>query len=177
MPVHHHVEQPVEEKGNAALGGQGGVGIPPLDEPRGVTRAFPYGDERALGHEGAHLGLAELRGVGGDVDGVHVEEQMARVALELGALVILHRVLDRQGVQVEVARHRLQVGDVGVEQVEPEHRLGVLVEQARRLVGCEAVGDDLAVLVKSGRTLVGGHVPHYARRVTPEKPRPTYDEP
>jgi hypothetical protein len=59
-------------------------------------------------------------------DGVGGQEVVVLVAVQLGPLVLLDGVLDRQGVEPELLRDELQVLLVGLAQVQPHHRARLL---------------------------------------------------
>jgi hypothetical protein len=59
-------------------------------------------------------------------DGVGGEKVVVLVAVQLGPLVLLDGVLDRQGVEPEFLRDELQVLLVGLAQVQPHHRIRLL---------------------------------------------------
>ena len=74
---------------------------------------------------------------------------MVVVPVELGSLVLVHRVLDGQRVQAELLDQDLQVGLVRQQQVEP-HDSPLDVEVIAHPGDVEALLDQLAVAVGPG---------------------------
>ena len=67
-----------------------------------------------------HVHLADLQLLARHLDGVQHGEQRVAVLLDLGPLVAVVRVLDRQLVQVELVLHLGELGGVGVAQRHPD---------------------------------------------------------
>jgi hypothetical protein len=155
--VHHHVEQPVDEEADPALGAQLGVEVPALDEALGVAGRLADRDQCPVGDERADLGPVQVGDlvVGGDGDVVHVHEQMAGISVDLGPLVVLHRVLDGQRVQLELGRDEPHVVFVRVVEVEPQDRLGVFGQLGRDLSRREVLGYNPARGVQTGTDRTG----------------------
>ena len=97
------------------------------------------GDQRPGGGEGGQLAGGEPAGGRVQADGVGGEEVVVLVAVQLGPLVLLDGVLDRQGMQPELLGDELQVGLVGLAQVQPHHRARLL-EVVGDLGGREVLG-------------------------------------
>ena len=76
---------------------------------------------------------------------------MVLVAVQLGPLVLLDGVLDRQRVEPELLRDDLQVLLVGLAQVQPHHRVRLL-EVVGDLGGWEVLGLQLPLSVQPGVT-------------------------
>jgi hypothetical protein len=118
--------------------------------------AVAHGDDEVLARE--EVDLAGLDGVlGVDVpEGLEGEEQAVGVALELGSLVGLERVLDRQRVQPERLRHLTELTLAGLVETDPDEVavVGRLGPQLVELVG-EAV--DLHALTLAVERTVDDH--------------------
>jgi hypothetical protein len=111
---------------------------------------FPAdGDERPWGGEGGQLAGGEPAGGRVQADGVRGEEVVVLVAVQLGPLMLLDGVLDRQRMQPELLRDDLQVGMVGLAQVQPHHRAGLL-EVVGDLSGREVLGLQHPLAVQPG---------------------------
>ena len=143
-----------------------GVGVHALPHV-GQSAVFTVanGDHEVLADEDHHLaGFDDLAGqchrfVRDVIDGLQHQEQCVVVSLQLGPLVGVHGVLDRQGVQPEHIGHFLHVGLVWLVQPDPDERLLVrrllrhlLLHQfdlahlaQRRRVGVVTAGQPLAI--------------------------------
>ena len=82
------------------------------------------GDQRPLGQEHGHFAGLKLPAGGVQAHRVGAEEQVGLVAVQLWPLVLVDRILDGQGVQPELLRHRRQVVLVRDAQVQPDNRAG-----------------------------------------------------
>ncbi len=88
--------------------------------------AVPHGHDEVRTHE--HHDLAGLDDLAGQqnrlvlnvIDGLEHQEQRVVVALELGPLMGVHRVLDGQRVDVENLRHRMHLVFIGFVQADPD---------------------------------------------------------
>ncbi len=120
VTVHDVVQQAVQQVADAELG-QIRAGVPAVHDGADVQPVIlADGDQRPPGDEGGELAGGQFTRAGVQPRAVGGQEQVAAVAVELGALVLMHGVLDRQRVQPEfLAQHR-QVLAVGVTQVEPD---------------------------------------------------------
>jgi hypothetical protein len=116
--------------------------------------SLPHRDQGPRRDEGAQLGCSHVRAIG-YLGGVEVQEEMAAVAVQFGVLVVEHRVLDGQPVQSELLGHDAEIGLVRVVQVQPDHRVGAIVQVLADLFGGKAFRLDLAVVVhpRPGRAL------------------------
>jgi hypothetical protein len=103
------------------------------------------------GGEGGQLAGSQRTGVVIQADGVGGEEVVVLVAVQFRPLVLLDGVLDRQGVEPELLRDDLQVLLVGLAQVQPHHRVGLL-EVVGDLGGWEVLGLQLPLSVQPGVT-------------------------
>jgi hypothetical protein len=113
----------------------------PGDDPVDVERRLADRDDRARRDERAQLRDAQVQ-VGLDRHGVDVDEQVGGVAVELGPLVVLDGVLDRQRVQVELLDHDAEVGGVRVVEVQPHDGVRVRVEVLPDPLGGEPLGHE-----------------------------------
>jgi len=77
-----------------------------------------------------------------DTDGIDVAEHVAGIAVQLRSLVIMDGVLDRQWMQSELFGHDLQVGFIGIEQIQPQHGVFVGGEPLAHLLRWEPFVDD-----------------------------------
>src|SRR6266487_403788 len=120
VPINDIVEQPVQQVADAELR-QVWAGVPALDDRpdvQPVVLADRY--QRPRGDEGGEFARGQPAASGVEVRPVGGEEQMTAVAVQLGALALLHRVLDRQRVQAEFLAQHVEVVAIGVAQVKPD---------------------------------------------------------
>jgi len=127
-----------------------GAGVPAGEQRVDIEVGLANGDQRPVGDERADLARRQLARVLVEPDRVHVREQVAAVAVELRPLVVVHRVLHRQGMQPELFDDDLQVGGVRIVQVQPHHSLGVSRQQMADVLGGKALGRHRAVLIRPG---------------------------
>ena len=145
-------------------------------EPHVVQRAglpVAHGDHEARPEEHHHL--PDLDGiVGVDVaGGLEHEEQRVAEDLELRALVGVHRVLDRQRVQLEVLRDRLDDLGAGVVETDPDEAVAAGVGAIERGLELDAAALPPALVVEpavhhGGADVVDARVP---RRAPAGRPR------
>lgn len=98
LAVDEDVKQPVDQVANVDIRL---VGVPSGYDRVQVNWILAHGDQRAGKYEGAELFTVEARVTDVEGDGVQVGEQVRPVTVELGPLVGLEGVLDRQRMQVE----------------------------------------------------------------------------
>jgi hypothetical protein len=119
------------------MAGQVGRAVPAGQDALDIElRILADRDQGPWGDEGGQLTGLELAAGVVQPDGVGGEEGMGLVAVQLGALVFVDGILDREGVQPELFGEDLQVGGVGLAQVQPDHR-GFLLEVVGDLGGRE----------------------------------------
>jgi hypothetical protein len=125
VTVDDDVEEAPQQEGRAERG-EIGVAVPPLQHGGHVESLGMHRDDGPLGDEGLHLDLAQLVRPGVDAHGVGGEKEMGVVPVELGALVLVHRVLDGEVVQVELLLDGGEVFGAGRREVGPDRRIRVL---------------------------------------------------
>ncbi len=119
--VHHAVDDRVQHGAGAAAQEVG----PPLDlQPHVVQLALPVadGDHEVAVDEQQDLARLDVVAVVHVADGLEDDEQGVAVDLELGPLVRVDGVLDRQLVQVELARDGVELLLGGLEDADPHER-------------------------------------------------------
>jgi hypothetical protein len=139
MAVDDQVQQPPQQEPDA-VAGQVGRAVPAAHHPIDVEpKVLADGDQRPWGGERGQLAGGEPAGGRVQTDRVGGEEGVVLVAVQLGPLMLLDGVLDRQRVQPELLGDDLQVGPVGLAQVQPHHRAR-LTEVVGDLGGREVLG-------------------------------------
>src|SRR5262249_9137106 len=87
------VEQPVQQVADPGPG-QIGAAVPPIDDGPDVQPVvFAHGDQRLAGDEGRELAGHQLTRAGVELGRVRGQEQVAGVAVKLGPLAVVQRVL------------------------------------------------------------------------------------
>jgi len=108
--------------------------------------AFPMAAHRQnVVFSGEDVDLADFDFVAGKLDGVLHHEQRIAIFLDLGTLVAVVRILDRQFVQVEFLLHRGEFAGPGIQERHPDEAIGTAYVVAD-FVGLD-VGEFTAVLV------------------------------
>ena len=87
---------------------------------------------------------------------VHGQEQVTLIAIELGPLMLVHGVFDRQRVQAEFLAEHGEVIPVWVVQVKPDDCGLVLGQVVADVVDGKALGHHLAVPVRTSPGLAPG---------------------
>ena len=119
VAVDDHIEQPVEQEADAVRGEVHGA-VPPLDHAcHREVFALANGDEPAGTDEGVDLVLDEAGALGVDADGVARQEQVGRVVVELGSLVLTKGVLDGELVDAELVGELDELLLAGGTEVDP----------------------------------------------------------
>jgi hypothetical protein len=153
MSVHHVVQQSMQEEGHT-MGGQVGPGVPAVQDLGDVEPVvLADGDQCTRGQEGGQLAGDQLSGAGVEADGVRGQERVVGVTVQLGPLVRVDGVFDRQGVQLELAGDQRPLIGLGCYEVDPDHRAR-FPEVFGDLVGVEVgVGEDtVSVAAGAGHT-------------------------
>ena len=134
--VHDPVENRVEH-GLRAQGQELGVGLHPPAHARQVRRlTVPDGEDEVIADEHVQLREVDLLAPVVVPRRAQHDEQRLAVPLELGPLMRLHRVLDRELVQVELRRQGRQVRLVRADEPDPGQVAGVRVASfAQQRVG------------------------------------------
>src|SRR5580698_2889422 len=120
MAVDDVVDQAVEQVADARPG-EVRTGIPVGNDRADVESVvLPDGDQRSFGDKGGQLAGGQLASGNIEADRVGREEQVAAVAVEFRALVLVHGVFHGHRVQPEFGAEDGQVLAIRVAQVQPD---------------------------------------------------------
>ena len=108
------------------------------DTSERVGLTASHRDDEPVADEEHHLTGLHVRGLFDVAQGLHHDEDRVVVELDLGPLVALDGVLDRERVELELVVDEVELGVGGVLQPDPEERVGV-VAAAQLLEGVAEV--------------------------------------
>lgn len=153
VAVHDVVQQPVHQEPHPALG-ELGCGVPPPYDLFDVeVLVFADGDQSPRGNERGHLVLIEHPGAGVQAHSVGGQERVGVVAVELGPLVLMDRVLHRELMQAQLLADGRQVFRSRGTHVQP-HCRGRITQIVRNFRRREVLGfqDTVAVQTSARHT-------------------------
>ena len=160
--VDHEIHQRIEHEARADAEHRGRALAARADVGVGQGRAVADGDDVAPAGEDVGLAVLDLAGL--PLRGAQHDEQGIAVDLELGALMRVVGVLDREVVQPEPALHPAQQLLARLVQAEPDEAVGARVIAARDEVeGGRGIVLDVDV-GDPAPALVGGTVDDHAHR-------------
>src|SRR5690606_2329321 len=146
--VHHVVEQAVQEE-HHPVRREARLFVPPADHLVDREVRLPDGHQDVAGDERGRLGDAQPARPRVEPGGVHAEEEVPVVGVELRPLPALDRVLHGELVDAQLRAEGLELLPAGRAQVEPHHRRRI-PDQAGDLGGREALRRQRPVAVQPG---------------------------